>query len=84
MPSNTVFILDDYNQYGLDKDNVRTTIKINGRFWAIKEVQLQWGLPQLQRPITDPEIDPYIYKLYNTYEEAFAALQHIKALNRDR
>ena len=82
--SNTVFILDTYNPYGIDKDSVRYVISINDRQWAVKEVALDWGLPQLVLPIGEEEPDPHIFQLYNTLDEAIAAAKYLKVLNRDR
>lgn len=84
MSSNTVFILDTYNPHGIDKDSVRYVISINDRQWAIKEVELNWGLPQLVLPIGEKEPDPHVFQLYNTLDEAIAAAKYLKILNRDR
>lgn len=82
--SNTVFILDTYNPHGIDKDSVRYVISINDRQWAIKEVELDWGLPKLNRPIGEEEPDLHVFQLFNTLDEAIAAAKYIKILNRDR
>lgn len=83
-PSNTVFILDTYNPHGIDKNSVRYVISINDRQWAIKEVELDWGLPQLVLPIGEREPDLHVFQLYNTLDEAIAAAEYLKILNRDR
>jgi len=40
-----VYIIDLYNKFSPDK--VISIFQINGRWWAIKEVSLLWGEPQL-------------------------------------
>lgn len=82
-PSNTVFILDTYNPYSLDKDSIRYVFSVNDRKWAIKEVQLDWGLPHLNLEIGE-ELDPSIFHLFNTFDEALAAAENLIHLNRDR
>lgn len=60
-----VYIIDLYDKFTPDK--VVSTFKINGRWWAIKEVPLLWGIPQRAKV----EDDDYIFfHLYETVEEA--------------
>ena len=61
----TVYIIDLYNKFSSDK--VVSIFKINNRWWAIKEVSLLWGEPQLSQIDND---DFTFYHLYNTIEEA--------------
>ena len=71
--TNTVYIIDLYDKF--TKDKIISTFKINGRWWAIKEVSLLWGIPQL----TKIEDDDYIsFHLYNTLDEAKAYVKQIK------
>ena len=71
--TNTVYIIDLYDRF--TKDKVISTFRINGRWWAIKEVSLLWGVPQL----TKIEDDDYIsFHLYNTLDEAKAYIKQIK------
>ena len=39
----TVFVLDIYNPYMTD--DVRYVFRLNERYWCIKEVELEWGVP---------------------------------------
>lgn len=73
--SKTVFIIDLFNEYSPDK--VVDIFKINGRWWAIKEVYLEWGLPQLASIEQD---DLNIFHIYDTLEEAQAYVKQIKML----
>lgn len=71
----TAFIIDEYSKYS-DKDRVRSVFKINGKWWAIKEVFLKWG-----HPILDSiESDEYDYHIYSTFEEAQEYVRTIKSL----
>ena len=70
-----VYIIDLYDKFTLDK--VISTFKINGRWWAIKEVPLLWGTPQRAKI----EDDDYIsFRLYNTIDEAREYIRQIKHL----
>ena len=72
--ANTVFIIDNYNKYTGDK--VVSTFMLNGRWFSIKEVPLEWGHPQLS---SIEEDDPFFH-LYNTYEEAQEFVRTLKKL----
>lgn len=69
-----VYIIDLYNKFSPDK--VISIFQINGRWWAIKEVSLLWGEPQLSQ--IDDEFA--FYHLYNTIEEAQEYVKEIKQL----
>ena len=70
-----VYIIDLYNKF--DAKNTVSIFKINGRWWAIKKVSLNWGKPQLN--IIEENEDPYLhFHLYNTLEEAQQYVHSIK------
>lgn len=71
----TVYIIDLWDKFSPDK--VISKHRINGRWWAIKEVPLCWGIPQLSKIEED---DPMSFKLYETVDEALNYIQHIKRL----
>ena len=74
---NKVYIVDLYNKFS--GDEVVSVFKINGRWWAIKKVSLNWGKPQFSS-IEENE-DPYLnFQLYNTLEEAQNYVNKIKRL----
>ena len=73
--SQTCFIVDLYNKYR-DKDRARQIFQLNGRWWAILEVELEWGEPVLDR--VDGEDDFSFYHLYNTLEEAQEYVKQIR------
>lgn len=70
----TVFILDLYDKFSPDK--VISKFRINDRWWAIKEVLLEWGEPQLSKI----EEDSIPYRLYETETEAREYVRKIKHL----
>lgn len=76
--TNTVFIIDLYNKFCGDK--VIATFLINGRWFAIKEVPLEWGIPQLFS--IEEEVERPYFRLYNTLEEAQKYVRQIKRLER--
>lgn len=73
----TVYIIDLYDKFTRDK--IISTFYINGRWWAIKEVSLLWGKPQLSK-IEEDEDDYISFHLYNTKEEALEYVRKIKKL----
>ena len=74
--SQTVFVIYLYNKYN-KLDKVVHKFRINGRWWAIKEVPLLWGSPQLASLEAD---DPMGFHLYNTLDEALEYVKTIKSL----
>lgn len=70
----TVFILDLYDKFSPDK--VISKFRINDRWWAIKEVPLEWGEPQLSKI----EEDSIPYRLYETEDEAREYVRKIKKI----
>lgn len=77
----TSYIIKNYNKYSVwDRTHTRYTFKINGNEYAIMEVELEWGLPQLSYTIEEEDA-PETYHLYNTYEEAIQYVQQLKTLN---
>ena len=73
---NTVFIIDTFSKYCNDK--VVFTFIVNGKEYAVKEIQLEWGIPQLSNIEEDIE-RPY-FKLYNTLDEAKEYIKELKRL----
>lgn len=71
----TVYVIDLYNKFSPDK--VISKHRINGRWWAIKEVPLLWGIPQLAKIEED---DPMSFHLYNTLEEAEQYIHELKKI----
>ena len=71
----TVYIVDLYDKFSPDK--VISKHRINGRWWAIKEVPLLWGIPQLSRIEED---DPMSFYLYDTIEEAENYIRKLKQI----
>ena len=70
----TVFVLDLWDKFSPDK--VISKFRINDRWWAIKEVPLEWGEPQLSKI----EEDSIPYHLYETEAEAREYVRKIKHL----
>lgn len=64
------FIIGNYNKYDFwDRTHSRYVFEINGNWYAIKEVGLEWGVPKLPLYV-DRNEDATAYHLYNTYDEA--------------
>ena len=78
--NNSVYIVDLYNPYR-DKD-IKEIFYINERYWVVKEVNLEWGLPVLPIQVTDDAPEPQDFHIYNTYEEAKNYIERLKKINR--
>lgn len=75
------FIIDCYDQYNSwDRKHTRYVFSINEQEYGIKEVQLEWGTPQLPLKV-DRDVEPNIYKVYGSMEEALEFVRQIKRLN---
>lgn len=71
------YIIDTYNKFNKwDRDHSVYIFFLNENAYAIKEVQLEWGLPQIPMPI-DYTPDLSLYQIYNTKEDA---LQFVKTM----
>ena len=80
MPS-TVFIIDIYNKYHKN-DNVRYTFPVNGTWYCIREVPLEWGLPEF--PEKDWNDDYTQFQLYSTYEDALTFARAIQKIGEQQ
>ena len=75
-----VYIIDTYDRFsGWDKRHSCYRFTIHDIEYAVKEVKMEWGLPQLPPKIE--ETPPSLYYIYNTLEEALQYVQLIRKLN---
>ena len=75
------YIIDSYNKYdSCDREHQRKTFEINEQWYAIYEVEVEWGLPVLPlRTMYDQDTKQYF--IYDTKEEAMRFVQLMKGLN---
>ena len=78
----TVFIIDTYNPFSPYTNTVRVVFKLNDRQWCIREVECEWGKPQIGLSFEDCAPEPEDFFLYNTYEEAIEFVQKLQKINR--
>ena len=75
------FIIDRYNKYDTwDRTHQCKTFEINEQWYAVYEVQLEWGLPVLPMRTTYDQ-DPKQYFIYDKIEDAIRFVQLMKGLN---
>jgi len=56
------YIIGPYNKYDTwDRTHATHKFTINGNWFAIKEVEMCWGLPALEYKIADREDAPEMY-----------------------
>ena len=73
------FIVDSYNKYDQwDRAHSLYTFTLNENWYAIKEVELEWGRPVLPIRIGEEQDEYYVY---GSYEEAQAFVRKIKKIN---
>ena len=74
------FIIDVFSKYDAwDRAHAVYKFEINGQWYAIKEVQLEWGQPQIGYRIESNSYSSYF--IYNTIEEAMEFVRRMKSLN---
>lgn len=75
------YIIDTYNQYSRwDREHTKYIFELNEQWYAIKEVILNWGVPDLPQQV-DRDLYPETYQIYNTYEDAMEFVHTMKQLN---
>ena len=75
------YIIGTYNKYDTwDREHSRYVFEINNNWYAIKEVQLEWGVPQLPVKVDRNEC-AHEYYIYDTYEDAMRFVRQIKMVN---
>lgn len=76
------FIVDTYNKFdSWDRAHSVYEFEINGNWYAIKEVELEWGVPQLGFHV-DQDARPNDYCIYDSYEDARMFVQKMKMIAR--
>lgn len=80
------FVIDSYNRFDkFDREHSVKVFEINEVQYAVKEVQLEWGLPVLQEKIGEEwrQDREYLklFKVYETLEDAMKFVQLMRGLN---
>lgn len=78
----TVFIVDMYNPYSPYNADVRAIAKVKDRWLCVREVQMNWGKPNIGISFDDNPPEPEDFYIYNTFEEANEFMQELKRINR--
>lgn len=75
------FVIGLYDKYNIwDREHSIYKFEINGNWYAIKEVEMEWGLPQVSMRVDSDEY-PEQYCVYSKYEDALHFAQMMKGLN---
>lgn len=75
------YIIDTYNKYDTwDREHKRFAFELNGQWYAIYEVILFWGEPQLPLRIGQ-EKNPKTYFIYEREEDAREFVRKMKSYN---
>lgn len=75
------FIIGSYNKYDQwDREHSKYRFEVNEREYAVKEVELEWGVPKLPQRIEQEE-QPKQYYVYERYEDALQFVKCVKYLN---
>ena len=64
------YIIGNYNKYDAwDREHSVYKFEINENWYAIKEIEMEWGLPKLPMRV-DRNESGHEYHVYDTYEDA--------------
>lgn len=75
------YIIDSFNKWDQwDRDHAVYKFEINENWYAIFQVELEWGLPQLPLRI-DSNKQPQEYFVHATEEDAMSYVRQLKQLN---
>lgn len=75
------YLIDGYDKWNKwDREHSLYIFDINEQEFAIKEVRLEWGIPQLPLHV-DRDDESNTYFLYSSYEEALQFVRTMKSLN---
>ena len=77
-----IYIIKPYNKYiqPAPQEKIISLFIVNQIWYCISETSLEWGQPQVARPLL--EQDDYGYRIYNTYEEAQEFVHMLKQISR--
>ena len=76
------YIIGTYNRYEqFDREHSKYVVEINGQWYAVKEVELEWGVPKVPLHIDQDESSNRQYCTYGTYEEAMRFVRQVKSMN---
>lgn len=72
------FIVGTYNKYdSWDREHAKYVFEVNEQWYAIMEVEMEWGLPKLGYRV-DMEQRPQDYHIYDTYEDAMRFVHQVR------
>ena len=75
------FIIESYDKYDVwDRERSKYVFEVNGNWYAIKEVEMEWGLPKLPLYV-DRDTDASSYYVYDTLEDAMRFVQQVRKIN---
>lgn len=75
------FIIGSYNRWDKwDREHAVYKFKLHDWWYAIKEIDLQWGLPELPMRVDDDDM-PESYYIYEKYEDALEYVKQLKEIN---
>lgn len=73
------FIVGTYNKYdSWDREHAKYVFEVNEQWYAIMEVGMEWGLPQVGFRV-DQDARPQDYKVYDTYEDAMRFVHAVRS-----
>lgn len=76
------YIIERYNKYETwDREHQKYVFSVNGNWFAIKEVALEWGKPQIPQQNIEENRDSENWEIYDTFEDALRFVHLMKGLN---
>ena len=75
------YIIGTYNRFdSWHRQHQRHQFEINGQWYAIFEIEMDWGLPKLPERI-DSHDCAQTYHIYDTYQDAMQFVNRVKQMN---
>lgn len=76
------YIIGTYNKFDQwDRAHSTYIFELNGYWYAIKEVELEWGTPVLPQRMDRNDDEAQSYQVYATEQDALQFVHTIRSLN---
>ena len=75
------YIIGTYNKFDTwDRAHSVYKFELNGQWYAIKEVEMAWGLPMLEFQVDRDDV-PETYHIYERVEDAMEFVRKVRCAN---
>ena len=75
-----VYVIDVYKKY-MRQGNEISVHWVRGRPYCIREVEMDWGIPQVDNNKMEEQIPPQAFSVFENYNAAVAYIKDMQKLN---